>query len=57
MPNAPTDDAAEPENLDPAELGLFRRLVSLTKGNRLEQERVPYGYAREALRRWAAGGR
>ena len=53
--DAPPDDAAEPENLDPAELGLFRRLVAMPRGNRLEQERVPYGYAREALLRWAEG--
>ena len=51
--DAPPDAAAEPEGLYPEELSLFRRLVSMPSGNRLEQERVPFGYARERLVAWA----
>ena len=51
--DAPPDEAAEPANLDSAEARLFRRLVSMREGNRLEQERIPYGYATERLLRWS----
>jgi hypothetical protein len=55
--DAPADDASEPEGLDPEEMGLFRRLVSLPRGNRLEQERIPLEYARRRLVGWAEAGK
>lgn len=51
--DAPSDEAPEPTGLHPDELGLFRRLVSLPRRNRLEQERIPLGYARQRLLAWA----
>jgi hypothetical protein len=50
--DAPADDSSEPDGLSPEELSLFRRLVSLPSRNRLEQERIPLGYASAVLRRW-----
>lgn len=54
--DAPPDEAREPENLRPDEMSLFRRLVWLPSGNRLEQERIPYEFARRRLLDWANGG-
>lgn len=54
--DAPPDEAREPENLRPAEMSLFRRLISLPSGNRLEQERIPNEFARQRLLDWAGGG-
>lgn len=54
--DAPADEAREPENLRPDEVSLFRRLVCLPSGNRLEQERIPYEFARRRLLDWAGGG-
>ncbi len=49
--DAPGECADEPQALDAAELKLYRRLVALEKGNRLEQERIPLGWAQERLTR------
>lgn len=53
--DAPPDEAREPENLRPDEMSLFRLLVSLPSGNRLEQERIPFQFARRRLLDWAGG--
>ena len=50
--DAPADDAAEPNGLTADEIGLFRRLVSLPSGNRLEQERIPILFVRSTLEEW-----
>jgi len=51
--DAPADQATEPEGLTVEELALFRRLVSLPRGNRLEQERIPTKYARSRMEEWS----
>ena len=50
--DSPADEADEPKGLTSDELSLFRRLVSLSSGNRLEQERIPIQYARARLEEW-----
>lgn len=47
--DAPLDSGAVPEALSPEEEALFRRLAPLSRGNRLEQERIPQGYASAAI--------
>lgn len=50
--DSPADDAEEPKGLTSDEMSLFRRLVSLSSKNRLEQERIPIQYARSKLKEW-----
>ena len=50
--DAPADLDPPPRGLNPTEQKLFRRLVSMPKRNRLEQERVPQSWARKRLIDW-----
>lgn len=50
--DSPADDADEPNGLTIDEISLFRRLVSLSSGNRLEQERIPIQFAQSRLEEW-----
>ncbi len=50
--DAAIDAAQEPTGLSESELGLFRRLAPVASDNRLEQERIPLGYATRAVMDW-----
>jgi hypothetical protein len=50
--DSPADDADEPKGLTIDEISLFRRLVSLSSKNRLEQERIPIQFVRSRLEEW-----